>query len=264
MAFLKKLGLALGVISATSSTVQAQDIKSDGWFGYVRHSDGGPWIITINETLIARLDGSGASCFALVYHFKPDQLVNSVMPRPEMAEGYYDLEDRIEAMNLNPSARQAASMVGGGIRKTWYCPADSQLSAAVGQMTQKFEQFQVEVVSSSIAELLKLKPTQLERQLRGDEDIIRNLANQGDDGSASRQIMHWIYNTPPERRPALLNKLKSLGYTIEEDSDEKIRASIISPLSVDSANRATIRFNEICQEFGCEYDGWETAIVAKR
>jgi hypothetical protein len=261
MAFLKKLAVALGLASAFDGSVQAQDVTKDSWFSYVRQADGGPWITTINETLIEEISQSQINCFALIYHFRQDQLVNSIMPRPELSEQYYSLEDRIEALDFKPPARQAASMVGGGIRKTWYCSSNNQLTDAVKQLTKGFDQIPVHLVSASVAELMQLKPTSLERQLRGDGDILRNLASQGDDGSVPRQIMHWIYRTPAEKRLVLVSKLKSLDYKIEEDSDEKIRVSSVSTLSLESANHETIRFNQICDEFGCEYDGWETAIV---
>jgi Regulator of ribonuclease activity B len=257
MALLKKIASALGL----SRRKDASPISQDEWFGYVRNSEGGPWITVINETAFGKLGKVPMEYVAIQFQFKAAQLVNNVMPRPEMADVYYGLEDRIEASLTKLPIYHAASIVGGGFRKSWFCSQRAGLRALVQDLVQGFNEIPLQVIGASPDQLALLRPTGLERQLKGDENILRNQARHGDDGSVPREIMHWILRTPDEKRSALVSKLKSLGYKIEEDSDEKIRVSTISTLSIESANRETIRFNEICEEFGCDYDGWETAVI---
>jgi Regulator of ribonuclease activity B len=263
MRLIKKLMMAIGIVSAIDSASQAQNESQDSWFSFVRNSEGVTWVTTINETLLANIETSEVSCFALIYQFRPDQLVNSAMPKPELSEFYYGLEDKIEASDFSPKAIRAASIVGGGIRKTSYCSFDKKWPTAIEELLKSFDQIPVQLVLSSAVELVRLKPTNTERQLQGDSDILQNLATQGDDGVVPREIRHWIYGAPVEKRLALTSRLESIGYRIEENSDGKIVFSVISALSIKSANNVTIQLNEICNEFGCEYDGWETAVVKK-
>lgn len=263
MSLLKKFVAAVGIGAASAGASAASVLPQEQWQHYKRYQTDNYSIMLVDNSILSHARLAEFHCYWIEYAFSRGQLsakAGYMMPKPEMADIYYGLEDAISLSLENFGGRVAASQSGFGKRKVWFCAPNEGIEDAVRMQAEEFDRIPLEWGKASTADLLKLKPTNLEQQLAGNEDILKAIAENGDDGSKPRPVMHWIVEFEANASESLSNTLSSLGYRIEEVSNESIRFSRVSTLSIESTAEETENLIAFCDQVGCHYDGWETPI----
>jgi hypothetical protein len=259
MKFLKKL-FSKSSKSKPRDLHQNAEPKED-WTTYKRYKDNAFWIVIVNRGLMQNNQVISMSWYTIEYRFLQRELINGMFPKSELSELYYGFEDNISAEIAEIGGQLAATQTGFGTRRVWFCAPSLLLEAVVRTAAKTFTSFPVDVSPASFLQFEVLMPTDLESQWAGNEKILQNLSENGDDGSEPRSVMHWAYGTNPDSISKLAERLEREGYVIEEQTGEKVMFSRFSVLTEDQSKMETTKLTEICEVFSCEYDGWETPVV---
>lgn len=259
MRFLKKLFSTLRTPSV--ETVRTADDTNEDWFTFKRFKGGDYWLLVVNRGLLQDSQTVSMSWFTIEYHFLQRQLDNGQMPKPEMTDLFHKFEDEIAIVIRAIRGKMAASQTGFGTRMIWFCAPSLQLEEILRSQAQKFESFSVDVSPSSFPQFESLFPDKLEQQLAGNSGILSQLLENGDDGSASREVRYWIYGNDTVALQRIAKILEQDGYQIDELTEEKVIFSRISPLTEGQVNDETMQLTSLCAAHGCEYDGWESPVV---
>ena len=101
----------------------------------------------------------------------------------------------------------------------------------------------------------------LERQ-RNDDVRRLNLAS-GDNGSTPRSVDHFAYPKHPQADfGALSKRMEALGFgSRTTDDGSGLIFSRTTPIAGEKFDRLTATINVMMEDFGWQYDGWETPIV---
>ena len=263
MLFFKRAALLIsGIVAGMMSSNTSQALE-ESWMTFFREDPHGGWIITLDQTTTSGQRGELGHCARLTYTFGPSQLAENGFPKTEPSQRYYELEDRICAKLSNISCRSIASKVGQGKRYVWFCANNGSLVDGAAKVTESFKEFQTTVETAPFAELRGLHPTNMEAQIAQNELLLKSLEEEGDIFQRPRKVMHWIYGATAATKKDISTQLKKLGYTIEETEGDKIVFSRIGRIDRHEFNDETRKLNILCADFGCMYDGWETAVVRK-
>jgi hypothetical protein len=101
-----------------------------------------------------------------------------------------------------------------------------------------------------------------------DMKVIEGLETHGDDGTAPRQIDHWIYFPAKGAVMPFIAWAESNGFVHDpqyshEDDDGRycVRVHHEGPASIESVSHHTIALRRKAAELGGDYDGWETPVI---
>lgn len=113
-----------------------------------------------------------------------------------------------------------------------------------------------------------LFPSNDDWQVINDLKVIEAAAKHGDDGSASRQVDHWIYFEDEAAAKSFVAwaqcdrfSLLSEESRLNDDGSYCVRLTHNGSLSLGDITSHTLVLNRKAREFGGNYDGWETFIV---
>lgn len=115
-----------------------------------------------------------------------------------------------------------------------------------------------------------LHPDEDEMHSISNQRVLQALVENGDSLTQPRNIDHWIYFTNEESREAFASRVTSLGFTIQdatENSDESgaetlcLIISKVGMVDLHSINEAVLELFYLAQECNGKYDGWETVVV---
>ena len=119
--------------------------------------------------------------------------------------------------------------------------------------------------------LKELYPTEDDWQVIGDSNIILALAKEGDDGSASRTIEHWVYFPTQASAEPFVDWAQKDRFTLDP---EQTRQNAEGQYAVKLTHTGTVKLADITShtialrrkaaKFGGEYDGWETKVQASK
>jgi len=113
-----------------------------------------------------------------------------------------------------------------------------------------------------------LYPTKDDWQVIGDLRVIENLEENGDDGSESRKIDHFVYFPDKASSVEFVNWAEKDRFTEEPEyshaTDEDkycVRLFHNGTLKLDDITSHTIALRRKAVEYGGDYDGWETPVM---
>lgn len=113
-----------------------------------------------------------------------------------------------------------------------------------------------------------LYPAPIELQRLGNESVIRNLSEHGDDLEKERKVEHWIYFPSEADRSRFLDKIADQGFSVEDlskDEDHelpyKAQISREDKVTLEATDEYILDLWQKAQDFNGNYDGWETSIV---
>jgi len=101
----------------------------------------------------------------------------------------------------------------------------------------------------------------------GDQRVVQNLIDAGDNLSKARRVDHWVYFSDKSKMEAFRKELKKLNFKIqsatkiEHDSTPfMIQFYRTDKVDLDSIYAITSSLRELAISLGGEYDGWETSV----
>ena len=109
--------------------------------------------------------------------------------------------------------------------------------------------------------LFAKKPAGIAQAAKRDDEVRAALARHGDDGTAPRDTVFYFYGGDFE---GLGSAARAAGYatklTIKSDG---VILSKDMPVDAASFAATSAQMEAWAQAFGCEYDGWECAVLKK-
>ena len=100
--------------------------------------------------------------------------------------------------------------------------------------------------------------------------VIETLKANGDDGSARRQVDHWIYFDDRERAQAFIAWAQSEQYIFDDEHSHAtddgrfcVRLQHHGSCAIDDIGSHTVVLSRKADEHGGEYDGWEVPVVRR-
>jgi regulator of RNase E activity RraB len=258
----RTMGLVSGIKNLFLKKKRSNDkVDPENWQYFKRKSEDGFWLIMFDQNALSGRRQNYTNLVSITYNFRDGQLVNGLMPHPDLIEVYHSFEDRIEESTKDLGSKNIGNKVGFGIRKVWFIGNSSQLASRIVLFTKESAEFAIKVENAKWSEIVALKPSHLERQIQGNQNILNEIAKHGDNGAAAREVVHWIFNAPAETRMLLVQRLAAEGYKVEENSQEQVRFTNVMSLTTETADAQTTKLNLLCAEYDSVYDGWETPIV---
>jgi regulator of RNase E activity RraB len=236
----------------------------ENWATFKRYIGENFSLVTVDQNLISNKE-TNLMCWCVIdYHFRKDQLVNEMLPTPDVNSLCYDFEDKVDDAVAAIGGRMAATETGFGKRTVLYFAPSLKLERLMGELTFNFGDVPVQVREVESSQLNKYAPDHLQQLLSGNRQILDALAAQGDDGSTPREVTHWITNVEAGKLTYVSIALQQQGYSIVEAAKERIQFSRFCSLSLDSTTTETKKLNALCESVGCFYDGWETHVVKSK
>lgn len=114
----------------------------------------------------------------------------------------------------------------------------------------------------------ELYPTDDDWEVIQDLKVIESLEKNGDDGTASRQIDHWIYFPAKGAVMPFIAWAQSNGFAHDaeyshetDDSEYCVRLHHHGPARIESISHHTIALRRKAAELGGRYDGWEAPVT---
>ncbi len=115
--------------------------------------------------------------------------------------------------------------------------------------------------------LFKKKPAPMMGSCEANDAVRAQLARMGDDGAATRHVIHYAY---PEKsadmtaRDALVDDLKAMGYEVKDAVHENgVVLEHYRPVAPSDFDTLTNELKDWFATRGWAYDGWECAVVQK-
>lgn len=181
------------------------------------------------------------------------------------------LNDRVKPMGLHPVGRLRNN---GRWQMTYYGPADSLLGLESAASTALVSAGDREVEFGSRDDPAWayytdfLLPDDERRQWMSDRRVVESLERHGDDGSAPREIDHWIHFRSAEDRDRFLSSIEGRGFTVRVAHDEAagerrhaLQVWRTGPADLESVHRVVMELKSIADGLDADYDGWETFVV---
>jgi Regulator of ribonuclease activity B/Family of unknown function (DUF695) len=114
----------------------------------------------------------------------------------------------------------------------------------------------------------ELYPSADDWRVINDMSVIENLRKNGDDGSASRQFDHWIYFENVDAAQPFIAwatgdrfSLDANNCELGDDGKYCVRLTHHGIAELTEVSSHTIALRRKAEEFGGDYDGWETFVV---
>ena len=174
---------------------------------------------------------------------------------------YYAFEASVLRKARSPAPQLIGTRTAKHIRTAWFCSNDRSLVKRLGALADKTPELKISVSEAGPADLRQLIPSDIELQLMRDIQGVLELQQQGDDLSHERVINHSILHVPDDARLSLLGELETLGYAVEDVEDGSIQFKRKDPMDLTTIHARTKELYELCQNFGCSYDGWACPVI---
>lgn len=188
------------------------------------------------------------------------------------------LEQALESQ-VNSSA-PAGVLVGrstsGGNRDLFfYVPSAEAWGARVEAVMKRFPDYRVEADSwedrAWEAYFGFLFPNEAQRQTIKNRKVCEQLESRGDSLDQPREIDHWIYFRGPIQREQFRVRSEEIGFRTRGITDAPSREAAygiqvyrVDLPSYNAIDDVTFPLFRLAQEFGGEYDGWETVVLKTR
>ncbi|WP_119389608.1 ribonuclease E inhibitor RraB [Taklimakanibacter lacteus] len=251
-----------------AGTVTGENSKAseEDWIVYLREAEPSGFIISVNLAISSgRVVPASAECWLVQFQFTSPQLAEQGMPNAEGQAAYRSAEDLLTKAVEPTGGEIVAARTGQGSRSVWFCGSRTMMPAlqkAIGAVQNVSATFR----PASLSDIEALHPTTLESQLADNHRILEYITQKGDDLITPRKTRHFIYGVAPEDRRKIETRLKTLGFQLEppslDISRDPILFSRLAPLEISTLDNDVRTLAGLCAEFNCEYDGWETEVIA--
>ena len=184
---------------------------------------------------------------------------------PQGTDRLYSIEDKLDEEAPATGAIRVASVTGQGQRRMFFVH-NGPLDLSPMLQTIRVPGFVCDAseVGDRQALIQLVTPTPLEIQLNGDQEVIANLEKSGDDGHAPRKTDFWFYGQRGQLESLTAN-LKAHGISFDHWLGNPTGVVLSRTMPVDFAafKELTPTIVGAAKQFGVEYDGWETLVVAR-
>ncbi|MNJ40335.1 hypothetical protein D3C77_352280 [compost metagenome] len=113
-----------------------------------------------------------------------------------------------------------------------------------------------------------LFPNKSNRQRMMNRQVVENLSGHGDTLKKAREVNHWIYFANAESRNRFKEIVQRNGFQIENQDDKDDKFSLIISredlVHFHAISEVTDYLVSTAQEYGGEYDGWETKVIKEK
>ena len=194
----------------------------------------------------------------------------------EERERLYDIEDIVM-----PALKETDFLAGvvtyqGNITWFYYTPNAPRLAESIKNVFANISDYDAEirVVDDPDWEIYTdyLYPNIYEHQGIKNDSVRRHCRESGDHTDKERPIEHWLYFDTEEDMNNALDKVKALGYKIEDSgkvepeeddaTEEAYYHLILSKINtVDDIDGDTWDLIDVALDTNGQYDGWETVLV---
>ena len=114
-----------------------------------------------------------------------------------------------------------------------------------------------------------LYPTPREYQLMGNQRVLAQLAEHGDDHSVPREVTHWIGFQNADDRDAFADTAQQDGFRLVATSDDDDQHDLPfgltigrdQPVTPDVIDAVVLELFDRAEAAGGDYDGWETSVA---
>ena len=238
---------------------------NDEWILLERQSsDGYPMVVRsrVNNSEIREFIDDN-SVGAIICDVFPEYVNDNGMP--DCMDDLYRLEDKIVATfeKLSSPVFHTASATGDGRRTMYFAHLpDFELDKAAADTESEFGDIQVFTDFDLATYQDFVTPTRLDIQLAADHRVMQALQEQGDDGQIPRPTDFWFYGEK-ENLDRLYLHLKKFGYQLNHWIENSSGIVLTRETSADSKafQEITHQLLNAADEFGVEYDGWETMCI---
>jgi regulator of RNase E activity RraB len=242
---------------AKSKTEKTELRPKQDWLVFARENLG---IITVDKSYSQLFHCGYTQIFRVEYYFEQSKLNDQQMPLPNVTEEFYEIEDNFES---SCTVVKLASVVSPRVRKVWFASKDANVIAIANRELSAPEFTQIKILPDSVEGISSLLPNHIESQIAQNKRILLTLMENGDDGSAKRNVRHWIYHNEDFSANALVTELELLGYAISASENDRIMFEKSTSLIDEEIDEETVLLNQIAKKHGVNYDGWETPVVPK-
>ncbi|KAA3437885.1 DUF695 domain-containing protein [Rufibacter hautae] len=163
--------------------------------------------------------------------------------------------------------------LNGGFRKFYFYAREVlMVEHYLTEVAEKFPQYSFEAETWEDPEwetyLEFLFPEPGDFQKIQNLKVLRNLEENGDNPEVIRQVVHYLYFPNEASREKYWQEIAAKGYAKEEERFEpdlaetpyKLRISLASKTQEEPIHDMVLYLWSLAQEYGAEYDGWETSI----
>ncbi|MFA1642045.1 DUF695 domain-containing protein [Chryseomicrobium imtechense] len=169
----------------------------------------------------------------------------------------------------------AGRLTGNGERSIiLYGKSESQLAELQSTAEQAFSNYSLEVTRLEEQSpwdyyLEVLVPDVFEIQVMNDYELLGQLEENKDSGEVVRRVDHWSYFPTSEAAKAYQEYLEDKGFMIEEVAEQPDEDGVYlvqffkddQPIEISDT---TLPLLQKALELDGDYDGWETAVIAKK
>lgn len=114
-----------------------------------------------------------------------------------------------------------------------------------------------------------LYPSRLDMEKIKNRQLLDVLVKQGDTLTIAREVQHWAYFSSEEARALFRNQAAIAGFRIGNESqtegDNPFGITVLRTESIeqDVIDATVFELLRWCEQFGGDYDGWETQVTTK-
>ncbi len=113
-----------------------------------------------------------------------------------------------------------------------------------------------------------LYPNANQIQMISDRKVVKALQDRGDPLTTPRRVDHWIYFKDSESRNGFVKAVEQLGFeciTLKPGEGALLGLQVhrVDEVQLDSIHEVVMSLVRLAEEWGSEYDGWETYVETK-
>lgn len=244
----------------------------DEWDFYPCRVDDGPASIFLNLALITRLEQLDEDTLYAIRVTMVDAAEHDMGGDAE-AEVMFPAEDEVVEA-LQPIGVRFIGRLrnNGGWQMTFMGPAqlEPQVHELAGaKLTAAGREFSL--VSDHDPEWRYyssfLYPDNERMRWIQDRRVVDVLEEHGDPLTLARRVDHWAYFPDQQTRAAFAMAVAPHGFEVEElDEAEPSRAHLhrVDSVELDHIHQVTTLLEQLAEEHGGDYDGWETSVEAPK
>jgi uncharacterized protein (TIGR01619 family) len=189
----------------------------------------------------------------------------------------YQIEDALtQAVEESTEAELVGRITTDGRMELYfYGPRSAGFEEAVANALKSFPEYEFDAGAQKDPEWSQymdvLYPTPEEHQRIANRRVIDNLEEHGDSLKAPRPVSHWIYFKTSEDRSQFVAATVSSGFKVINEfvNDDKepeylycVTLERVDHVDWNSINDVTLHLFRLAEQFGGDYDGWETSVEA--
>ncbi|HEU4472850.1 MAG TPA: DUF695 domain-containing protein [Flavisolibacter sp.] len=244
------------------------------WDTYMSMYEKGPGTVLIDLGLKTSLPDKELP-FLLETGVRFTDCTSDGLPAPTAFDQLYLISDSVNVLvSLAVESKMAGTFTYQCERKDYYYISDTTgLRKKLEQLyTRRFPNSAYSIVIRADAGWKTytgfLYPDEETFEYMQNTKLVMKLEEAGDKLSTPRKVDHWLYFRDEKGRAAFASKAREKGYAVEEQtakgpasSPYQLHLSRIDKVELGSITRLTLQLRKEANQYGGQYDGWETAVT---